>query len=75
MLNTQGVKLLPKQPQLYLRLPFNSKRKMPLIPPKEEIYDFADKYRDDYVKALSNAQGFYNMYSGFIVNLAWVRLD
>ncbi len=42
-----------------------------LIKHAKEIYEFADKYRDDYVKAVPNAQGFYNTYSGFIDDLAW----
>ena len=36
-----------------------------------ELYDFADQFRAKYVESVSNAQGFYNTYNGYIDELAW----
>ena len=37
----------------------------------KEIYDFADKYRDEYSKSVPQAQGFYTSYSGYMDELVW----
>ncbi|ORX75060.1 cellulase Cel9A precursor [Anaeromyces robustus] len=39
-----------------------------------EIYDFADKYRGEYTKAVPDAQGFYANWSGFLDELAFGAL-
>ena len=36
-----------------------------------EIYDFADKFRDEYSKSVPQAQGFYTSYSGYMDELVW----
>jgi len=39
-----------------------------------EIYDFADTYRGDYIKAIPDAQGFYSTWSGYNDELAFGAL-
>jgi len=39
-----------------------------------EIYDFADTYRGEYIKAVPDAQGFYSNWSGFNDELAFGAL-
>jgi len=42
-----------------------------LLKHAEEIYDFADKYRDTYTTGIPDAQGYYRSYSGFMDELVW----
>lgn len=37
----------------------------------KELYEFADKYRGKYSDAISDAQGYYNSWSGYIDELVW----
>ena len=36
-----------------------------------ELYDFADEYRESYHISVTEAQGYYSSYSGYVDELAW----
>jgi len=42
-----------------------------LLKHAEEIYEFADKYRDTYTSGIPDAQGYYRSYSGYMDELVW----
>jgi len=42
-----------------------------LLKHAEEIYDFADTYRGDYINAVPSVVSFYSTYSGYMDELAW----
>jgi len=45
-----------------------------LLTHAKEIYDFADKYRGEYIKAVPDAQSFYSNWSGYLDELAFGAL-